>query len=315
MNKSFVIEYPVRLDNMKSPFRRTFDCQKMFYDNLFLVLEEEGIGYRKIRLGKHTDPLIGYNEDEIYLGYHRQDIKLPRFYTIKEGYTLNEMYFDRTGYSGWAELANNEELFEESQNVNLNDAKVFMNNYFSRYKEEDRTKYAQPLNESKLPDKFVLVSLQVANDTVNALADISTYDLARNVLSAYRGTEYSVIIKPHPRDAKFRIHMVGVQHKNNIVRNSINYLIPRASAVYTVNSGVGFESLLYGKPVFSSGHSDYHWVTERVRSYEDILNKKECFDVDRDKVIKFLYYYLSEYVMTYYDKEQIRRKIKRIIGE
>jgi hypothetical protein len=42
---------------------------------------------------------------------------------------------------------------------------------------------------------------------------------------------------------------------------NVNDLIVHASAVYTINSGVGFESLLHLKPVITFGRVEYDCVT------------------------------------------------------
>lgn len=306
MNKSFVIEYPLRLDNKNSAFKLNFGYQKKFYDNLFEVLEEEGILYRKIDLLRHIDKFKSFGKDEIYLAYHRNRINKPNMYTIKEGYTLHEMYFDKMGYSGWAEIANDKNLFDDSQKVDLDDAKEFMNAYIKRYKKESLTKYVQPNKILNIPDKFVFVALQVSTDTVSELADIQSYDLAKAVSEVYSNTSYKVVVKPHPRDLEFRDRKINGAM---ITKGSISYLIPSASAVYTVNSGVGFEALLYGKPVFTSGHSDYHWATTRVRNFDDIKSTVGMFNVNNEKVVKFLYYYLNDYVISYDDKNRIKEKI------
>jgi hypothetical protein len=315
MNKSFVVEYPVRLDNMNSVFKRNFHYQRIFYQNLFEIMKEENIPYRKIILKAHTNLLKEYNTaTEIYLAYHKNNIKRNNVYSIKESYTLEEMYFDKNGYSGWAEMANNKDLFDETQNVNLDNAKKFINEFFEIYKKNGLTKYEQSNSKTKLPSKFVLVALQVDNDTVNELAYIQTYDLAKFVLNAYRNSEYLVLIKPHPRDSKFNISKVGCNN-NNVIRDSLDYLLPKASAVYTVNSGVGFESLLYWKKVFTAGHNDYHWVTTKVKTFDDIKSNIGAFDVDNDKILKFLYYYLNEYVVKYNNKDKIRNKIVKAMSE
>jgi capsule polysaccharide modification protein KpsS len=40
--------------------------------------------------------------------------------------------------------------------------------------------------------------------------------------------------------------------------------------VVTVNSGTGFEALLFGRPVLSCGRSDYHHLTTRVASLAEL---------------------------------------------
>ena len=51
---------------------------------------------------------------------------------------------------------------------------------------------------------------------------------------------------------------------------SIHQILPRATAVVTVNSGVGFEALLYLKPVVCLGRADYSVAGWDVKKIEDL---------------------------------------------
>jgi capsule polysaccharide export protein KpsC/LpsZ len=310
----FVIEYPEdRLFAKKGLFINNFKYQKIFYDNLLSVLKDLGLNYTKIkRTSRKTIKQHEVIPNRIHLAYHKyQNIK--NVYSIKEAYTLHEMYFDKTGYSGWAEIANNKKLFEESQQVDLEEAKIFLESYFEKYHYNKLTKYYQSDTEIKISNPYVLVLLQIPNDTVSDLSDILTYDLANIVADVYNDSDFSVVIKPHPHDKIFNSSLMN--NSNFIISNdSLDSLIMKSSAVYTVNSGAGFEALLYGKPVFTSGHSDYHWVTTRVKNIADIEKTKGMFYTN-DKIVKFLYFYLNKYVINYNDKKAIKIKIKEIINE
>lgn len=309
--KRFVIEYPdARLNRPIRQFARTFKYQKVFFDLLELVLKEEKIPYRKVLFkGKPDNVIKSFGKNEIYLAYHKRQINKRNAWTIKEAYTVNELYFDRNGYSGWAEIANNRELFEKSQQEDLQKATKFLERYVKTYRQEKLTKYKQPSTKISLPEEFILVAMQVPNDTVTALADIPTYALANMVAQSYKGV-VPVVVKPHPLDGRFSNKIIT---SNNaiVVKSDIDDMIPRASAVYTVNSGVGFESLLYGTPVYTSGHSDYHWATTRIRNRQDIDNTKGI-SISRDVIVKFLYFYIHKYLITYNSKEMIRNKILEI---
>jgi capsule polysaccharide modification protein KpsS len=76
---------------------------------------------------------------------------------------------------------------------------------------------------------------------------------------------------------------------------NVHDLISNAKGVFTINSGVGFESLIHGKPVVTFGNSDYQWVT--FRANPNCLDAARAFvfeytDESRQEAYKFVYYYL-----------------------
>jgi capsule polysaccharide export protein KpsC/LpsZ len=313
MNPSFAIEYfEERFNDTLSEFKLNFYRIKTFFDLIFEVLEEEGLKYRKIILGNHLIPMKDFSFNEIYFAYHKHGDKKNVFF-IKESYILDNMYFDKNGFSGWSELARNEELFNMSQMLNLSEAKSFYSSYVKEYKENNLSKYKQLINNSELPDNFIFVALQKPNDLVMKLAYIETYELAKMVVEAYKNSGIYVVIKPHPLDDNFNKNIFDNKENVIISDQSIFSILPKASAIYTVNSGVGFESLFYGKKVFTSGASDYNWVTTMIRNFDDIKKTRNNFDVDLDQLIKFVYFFLNKYTIRYNDKKEIRSRIIQLV--
>jgi len=270
------------------------------YNAIPEVCEELGVKYDV----RHIVPHTKINEpNSIYLGHHTYG-KIKNMWHIKKGYVPGYMYWDKTGYSGWSELANAKHYYVNNNSEVLNQTLIQMENYI----EQNSSKIKQP-EGAKIPtEKYVLVLGQRPHDTVAEHAYINTVELARLVTRAYKNTDISVYTKPHPMSLKTKFPGKNIQ-------GSMHKLVAGAEAIYTVNSGSGFESLFHLKKVFVSGHCDYRWACETVHNYQDIVDSVNNYKVDTRQIIQFIDYCFSEYFVNCYDKESIKRKIQRCIDE
>ena len=237
---------------------------------------------------------------------------------IKKGYVPGYIYFDRTGYSGWAEIANSPELFSKSQEANINVAREFVQQFVQHYTNTNTSKLPQTQDFVLPQEKYIFVVGQVPDDTVSFHANIKSDDLITRVVDRF-ADEITVVFKPHPIDLKRRpkyYQQLSQTYNVTMTNGSIHKIIPNAEAVFTVNSGVGFESLLHNKPVICSGHSDYHWVTTRIKSNED-LNRLQLSEIKQndDQVIKFLFFMFTEYFVDVTSKESITTRVLQAIRE
>ena len=97
---------------------------------------------------------------------------------------------------------------------------------------------------------------------------------ALKILSRWAAEENgAVVVKRHPNcvsidvaEAISAAQSLGV----HVTELSIHDIIPRVRAVLTVNSIVGFEALLYLKPVWVLGRCDYDAATTLLGSMEDL---------------------------------------------
>jgi capsule polysaccharide modification protein KpsS len=82
-----------------------------------------------------------------------------------------------------------------------------------------------------------------------------------------------------------------------VTDHSINDLIPKASAVYVINSGVGQEAMLHDKPVVSFGRSEYQGAVINAKlddlngAWDSVLNidRKEMKRIYRNWYDWYLY--------------------------
>ena len=245
----------------------------------------------------------GATDDKIILAHHTYGYK-PNVWHIKKGYCPNYMYWDKFGYSGWSELAESyipKKYSEEECNETLK--------YISNYITSNKSKIQQP-DEAKVPNHpYILVLCQRPYDTVAKHSYITTLDLPKLVETAYQGTGYAVYTKPHPM---YRGLTPGKK-----IEGSLHKLVNSASAVYTVNSGAGFESLFHGKHVFVSGKVDYQWECTIIKNLSDIISTKSQIvePINWDKRIQFLTYCFQDHFVNTYDLNSITKKIKRCIDE
>ena len=243
----------------------------------------------------------------VHLFYHTHG-RHHRHVHLKIAYLPRYFYYDRSGYSGWAEIAQRRPSLEGL------DRQVLLDQFYAqqqRYQAERRSKYAQPAQAYstwKRPGRpFVFLPTQLPHDKVMHWADVAMVDLIAAAVRQVPAAGFALIIKRHPmcQDPAIsrQLEKAAAQPHVQLVDANIHDLLAECAAVLTVNSGVGFEALLYEKPVFAFGHSDYHWATRRMRTLEaldqlpDVLRRphheQTAFD-PRMFVAYFLRHYLIE---------------------
>jgi capsule polysaccharide export protein KpsC/LpsZ len=109
----------------------------------------------------------------------------------------------------------------------------------------------------------------------------------------------NIVIKRHPRCHNKEVAELLNELKKFsnifIYEGSIHSVIKKCLAVYTINSGVGFESLFHLKPVVTFGEVDYQSATFNVKSFDDL--EKNLIPVLTDEKIEYIKKFIS-YFMT-----------------
>lgn len=284
----------IEIDKRK-PNATWYKDLESFYNLLEEVLLEEDIPYKVVDIGFYA---MIVKPDSICLAHH---INNPpkNVWTIKKGYCAGYLYFDKCGYSGWSEGI-----------INYNPSKFYPNHLFfiRNYIKNNESKIKQPDYTVVPKQPYVLVLMQKPSDTVSKLAKIDTILLSQYVNEVYKDTDINVYSKPHPDSYKM------ITYGENI-KGSIHPLISHAKAVYTVNSGSGFEALMHLKHVYTSGDSDYTSVTTNIETLEDIKNTMNLPGPSELEILNFLNYCFSEHFVNAYSKASILKKINRVLIE
>lgn len=290
------------------------------YQNILVVLNKIGIPvitknqyYGNISIADPSTPSLSWHT----LG------KSKNLRHLKEAYLPGYFYFDRCGYSGWAEITDwTDSIIEKKlERIELNSALDHRNLLYETFFTSRKSKYAQTSEKFTLEQPYLFVALQVSDDYVSNLTDWNGIRLVKWLIHSLKHSKYRIVIKRHP---KCRSHLidnfldeVAGNDLTHITEASIHDLIVGAEAVFTINSGVGFESLIAGKPVFVASQVDYHYLTFDVRtiSNEDELIQLIKHPVDIEKYSKFLFYFTKNYLIQCDDVASLSHHLQSFLKE
>lgn len=236
---------------------------------------------------------------------------MPSWHHLKDAHIPGYFSMDSRGYSGWSTLAGIGTLPPASEK----DIAASWDKLQQEVVHKKISKYEQAADGFKKPLRpFVFLPMQILTDTVATLAYIPSYVLAGHLAEMLPDLGYDLVVKRHPLCADARVGdvMRKLRNKNNVylAEASIHEILPEAAAVVTVNSGVGFEALAYGKKVILTGAADYAYAAETAKNRTELeaalKNLPQPADVARIKA--FLHYYMTEYV---FDAGGVPRMIGR----
>lgn len=289
---------------------------KQFYDILPEIITEMGLEYdmTSATIGR-TGKQIHREKNTLCLAWHLHG-NLPDIWHLKTAYLPDYFYFDKHGYSGWSDLAKKYDYDIDIESIR-DEMREFCDNYIA----SNRSRAMQP-ETAYIPDEpYVLVLTQRSNDSViKEFAYMDSQKLLDEVTELYKHTDYTVCVKTHPFSDPERYagdEYVKISPDVFHATGSMHKIIAGAAAIYTVNSGSGFEALMHGKRVFTSGKSDYHWVTTTVKNKQDLQDTIHLIEepVDKDGIFRFLHYALNEYFVNIHDKQTIKDRIELAISQ
>ncbi|WP_197465374.1 capsular polysaccharide export protein, LipB/KpsS family [Marinomonas sp. TW1] len=183
----------------------------------------------------------------------------------------------------------------------------------------------------ELPKRFVFVPFQVPHDTqivcysswIKSME--SLYDHVISAVKALGDPELKVVFKEHPTWHK---HYVTLYEKDPIAvfanGNATPELMSKSQVVITINSTVGMESLLLGKPVITLGDACYNidGLVQHANNQHELrecLNKvSQGWQMSSRLCNKFFAYLKYVYCVprtTKDDPEHIQAVSQRLLGE
>jgi len=284
---------------------------RIFFSNLLLSASELDLKVEidDIPFGSDFAPRIAA-KNQVLLSYHSVGAS-PGVWRLKESYIFPYYYFDETGYSGWAKIVHDDSILNEVEKINENDANKFVEELKLNLIQSNSSKYEQGNEEFKADGKYIFYPLQTADDHVVALSRFNQRDIIKFLSVEAIKYGYKLVIKRHPwcKNKEIEKTLEDALRNGAIVSNaSIHKIIPNASAVITANSGVGFEALIHGVPVFTTGKCDYEMVTEKIYNIPQIT---KCFtETNPNKLTnKFIYFYFKKYCIDCTNTSSIKEKI------
>jgi Capsule polysaccharide biosynthesis protein len=170
-----------------------------------------------------------------------------------------------------------------------------------------------------LPPHYVFVPLQLPGDYVQTHhSPLSITAFVRLVSEWANNSGKAIVIKPHPGNSRNPEVLECVDECSKSFRNvfvssgNVHELIAASHGVVTINSGVGFESLVHGKPVAVMGNCDYKWVAHCSGNLDQAAEFFERYTPDqRLEAWCFVYYYcfIHSYFVTWDRLPQLRKRM------
>lgn len=283
----------------------------------------------KLNLNIQTKQVYSNNEsyfkqresqpNSFLLSYHSIGEKLPNILRYKDGYLNNMITFDLQGHSGWSSLCN-EDIDTILKGIKKQKATQFFKKLSTNHIQNNQSKYQQPNeNNFTFPKKFIFFPLQTVSDSVMLHSYFNPIELLQNIVQILNKKNIPLVVKRHPRCENIELAQLLKKYEKEkkliIFNGSIHNAITKADTIYTINSGVGFESLLHLKPVVTFGKSDYMSMSRNITSLAKIeenpfykLNKEH-----KSKIKSFVYYYTTQKSIFIDDEIQIEKFIDTII--
>jgi hypothetical protein len=252
----------------------------------------------------------------IYAHKTRRDVAGDLFY--KQMHLCNLFTLDHEGWGADHSATRRTDAFDH---VSPEAAGRFCNALRERLLMSGLSKHPQPPRTpaADLPEGYVLVPLQRPRDYVQLHhSPITVVDFVDMVSDWAEAGSHPIVIKPHPgndRDAEVIQALDRRCRRSEYVRRvdgNILDLVTHSVGVFTINSGVGFESLILGKPVATFGDSDYSRVTHRatVGQLDEAWRHATGYtEAQRQRAWQFVYHYCREH--GYYLNESTHHECRR----
>lgn len=286
------------------------------------LLAEEGIAYTVTgRIAKHGVP----QGSAPFISYHTVNGDRPGFH-LKE--TDRRGYFsgDTGGYSGWAAFA--DIALPVAGAHDRSAVEAFIASERAALIGGNQSKYLQPETDSGERHDgrpFVFVALQVIDDAVQRQACLHMFDMLEEVAATCRRRNIAMVVKRHPLCRSRAVaHVLAKGERRGlftVASGSIHALIAGSCAVCVINSGVGAEALLHGKPVYCFGRAEYQAAAFKVRARGDF---ERLFTPNRlpapiEQIEDFLYALRHVYSVDVRDEPRAREfwrgKIRQLVSE
>lgn len=240
--------------------------------------------------------------------------RCPQMVHFKAADVPPYLCIDPEGFGGWATLA-----FEDYESLGIESSPEdikFAQQWATRYHLSNRSKYEQaPLGTNNLPGDFVFVALQVTSDLSQKLRRWPQWVMLLMVATRFAGSGLKTVVKRHPKcESRVIGGILYLLEKTRLIqvtKASIHELISKSRAVFTVNSGVGSEALMYEKPVYLFGAADYQLATWQVKTLRDFwkITKDLTLPLDLAELRAFNSYYRSHYLIDTENPQRLKAAI------
>ncbi len=189
---------------------------------------------------------------------------------------------------------------------------------------QDRTASFEDLVErgEVPPSPYIFFPLQIPHDqSILYFSDSTEEIVVDGLVNWAMNKKINVVLKPHPANkvAMETFKQYVDQKKVFWSTGNIHELIAHSAAVFTINSGVGFESLFHARPVVTFGRAEYDCVT--FRAGVDSLDQAwdYCTSVSErqleDKYRQFVNWFLGDYAIDMSNFKRAEGRLAELVSE
>ena len=287
-----------------------------FYENLKSILEEKNIEYEIVN--RHRYKILHAKKDEITISYHcKKNVKSANSREWIAHTSGSPGYFtlDQCGYAGFSKFTHDKNLWEKYLDEDSARSALWFKNFSKNYIQNNISRSGQAnIEHISLEEPFIFIPAQLSFDSVLQLTKVKGNDFYTKITEHAEKNGYKVVYKPHPGEKTTGRKQRFKAPPNAIVSHeSIHSLISKASAVVTINSGVGLEALLHEKPVYTLGRCDYEFETQKIKNLSDIENIDFSWKPDIENIHKLVYHLHNTVYVDCYNLDSMRKKIDYIL--
>ncbi|MFT7604254.1 MAG: hypothetical protein ACI8VT_001828 [Saprospiraceae bacterium] len=263
------------------------------------ALDAGGFQYNRevVYFGDHLEKMSGV-DFVIYAHKTRRDLFANLYHK-----QMHMRYLFTLDHLGWGADHSKKITGTDFEGIEKQKAINFCTGLRNKFLNQGDSKFAQPqINLAKdFPTSFVFFPLQRPGDDTIMFHAPKEVDETVVMLSKWASSrKQNVVFKFHPgnKNDPDLVRCVNdcVKNYSNVFlyEGNIHDFIDRSEGVIVINSGVGFESLIHGKPVVTLGACDYQQVT--FKATEERLDEARdyIYNYSREQSImtwKFIYYY------------------------
>ncbi len=208
--------------------------------------------------------------DQAFHIFDRGHIQHPRALNFGSAYIAPFYYLDPIGTRYLSSIGS--AAFDPAT-IDPSAAVAFQAVLYAATAAKRKSRYEQPAEKLVVPQGCIAVFLQAESHRgVSETLYVSMRRMVKALL--LRDDPRPIMVKPHPLDIDFDslgwlLRQSQKDRRLQITYANVHDMLEACSLVVTINSAVGIEAMVHGRPVITCGQADFHRCTEVVRNRDD----------------------------------------------
>ncbi len=240
------------------------DTMKPFYTKLIAGFRAQDLQVTTVVHDRATVAARVAADDDFHIIDHG-GLRHPRALNAGIAYVYPFWHLDPWGIRAQSSVG--AAVFDQGE-VHGDQAADFVARLRRRWVAARQSRYEQPRPVRAYPGGCIAVFLQAeGHRMLGETCHLTPRDMVKALIA--RDDPRPIIVKPHPMDddaemVKFLRKMAKRDARLRLSRGNIHDILAAADVAVTINSAVGIEALLHGRPVVLCGQADFHHICQTV---------------------------------------------------